>query len=352
MVSTKLTEKEIIRTLPQRLAQILPDVTIEKLEAGGKNDLWDVAIRVRVGRFSKWLRCDIKSKGEPLYLYQAIGRLSQAPEIKKSDHPVIITPYISKQGRKVCKDAGVGYIDLSGNAFLKFESVLIEKTSDEKNVPKIAKKPILRFPFTAKASRVLRVILERPKESWTFPTLSKAAQVNIRMAFLVIEHLCEKGFVDKRRGAITLTKPGDILDYWAENYSFRANEMGEYFSFARSFEEFLANLRKASLKKGFEYALTLHSGAALVAPYVRFTDVHLYVKGPIESWIKMLDLKPVEFGGTVHLMIPYDEGVFYNNQVTKNVSVACNTQLYIDNYSYPARGREQAEFLRKERMGF
>jgi len=28
----------------------------------------------------------------------------------------------------------------------------------------------------------------------------------------------------------------------------------------------------------------------------------------------------------------------------------CNTQLYLDLFQYPTRGKEAAEFLRKERM--
>jgi len=75
-------------------------------------------------------------------------------------------------------------------------------------------------------------------------------------------------------------------------------------------------------------------------------------KGKPEVWEKELNLKPVESGGTVHLLVPYDEGVFYNRQEVGKVFVVCNTQLYIDLVSYPTRGREQAEFLRKQKINF
>jgi len=32
--------------------------------------------------------------------------------VKKGNYPVVIAPYISEQGQKVCKEAGIGYIDL------------------------------------------------------------------------------------------------------------------------------------------------------------------------------------------------------------------------------------------------
>jgi len=347
-----VSEREIVGSLLQKLAEILPDLKIEKMESADSKALWDVGIKVKVGRSSKWLRCEIKAKGEPWYLYQAIGQLTQAPQVKKGDYPVVIAPYISEQGQKVCKEAGIGYIDLTGNVFLRFNSVLIEKVARGKTISKARKRAASKAPFSPKSSRILRVLLENPERTWTFLTLSQEAQVNIRTAFVVTELLKEKAFIGKKRGAISLIKPKELLDYWAENYNYQSNRMLTYFSFSRTFEEFKKNLFKSSDEKSIDYAFTLHSRATLVAPFVRFEDVHLYIKGKPEVWEKELNLKPVESGGTVHLLVPYDEGVFYNRQEVDKLFVVCNTQLYIDLVSYPTRGREQAEFLRKQKINF
>jgi len=347
-----LNKKEMVGSLLQRLAEILPDVKIEKMESADNKSLWDAGIKVKVGQSSKWLRCEIKTKGEPWYLYQAIGKLTQSPEVKKGDYPVVIVPHISEQGQKVCRKAGIGYIDFSGNVFLKFKSVLIEKVSGKRIASKAKKRFTSKVPFSPKSSRVLRLLLENPERIWNFLTLSYEAQINIRTAFLVIELLKEKGFIDKKRGAIRLIKPGELLNHWAENYSYQNNRILTYFSFSRTFEEFRKNLFEISKEKSIDYALTLHSGASLVAPFVRFKDVHLYIKGKLEIWEKRLNLKPVESGGTVHLLLPYDEGVFYNRQKIDKIFVICNTQLYIDLLNYGSRGREQAEFLRKQKMKF
>ena len=68
--------------------------------------------------------------------------------------------------------------------------------------------------------------------------------------------------------------------------------------------------------------------------------------------IEGLDLRPVETGGTIHVLKPYDEGIFYNQQEGGGLSVVCDTQLYLDLINYPARGREQAEFLREQKMPY
>ena len=65
-----------------------------------------------------------------------------------------------------------------------------------------------------------------------------------------------------------------------------------------------------------------------------------------------LGLHTVEFGGNVHLLRPYDEGVFYRLRSPQGIAVVGNIQLYLDLYKYPARGREQAEFLREKEIGF
>ena len=99
-------------------------------------------------------------------------------------------------------------------------------------------------------------------------------------------------------------------------------------------------------------ALTLHAGAALVAPFVRYTDVHAYIGVDADPLVKALDLRPVETGGSIHLLTPKDEGVFYGLQTVDRVPVVCNPQLYLDLLQYPARGKEQAEELRRQKLGY
>ncbi len=346
----KTFEKNIEDSLLGKIRELLPDMKIEETKKSSRSDFCDLLLKIRIGNLSKRLCCEIKSRGEPIYLYQAIGHLRQMQEIKKGGYPVIIAPFISVQGRKVCKEESIGYIDLAGNVFLKFNSVYIERTSDVKASP--IKREVSPNIFARKSSRILRVILENPEIVWNFTTLSQEANVNIRRTFEIVKVLNEKGFVEKKRGSIRVLKPGELLDYWSENYKFRDNAVKTFFSFARTFEEFKGILVKAAKRTNSQYALTLHSGAGLVAPFVRFSDIHIYVERDIERWVDVLELKPVESGGTVNLITPFDDGVFYRKQKTENVFAVCNTQLYLDLIKYPARGKEQADFLRQQKMRF
>lgn len=44
--------------------------------------------------------------------------------------------------------------------------------------------------------------------------------------------------------------------------------------------------------------------------------------------------------------------MFYRAQTIRRIPVVCNTQLYLDLINYPARGREQAEVIRRQKLGY
>jgi hypothetical protein len=194
--------------------------------------------------------------------------------------------------------------------------------------------------------------LENPSRPWTLSDLSKETGVSLGLVHRVVNTLAERMYVEKSRGAILLVKPGDLLDSWADRYSVDGHRDHTYYSFRRSFSAFASDLEALAQRLGFAYAFTRHAGASLVAPFVRFTDVHFYYSGDIDAVVGGLDLRPVEMGGAIHLLTPYDAGVFYKVRRVGGAFVVCNTQLYLDLFNYPARGREQAQFLRRQTMSF
>jgi hypothetical protein len=51
-------------------------------------------------------------------------------------------------------------------------------------------------------------------------------------------------------------------------------------------------------------------------------------------------------------MTPYDPGVFYAPVIKGGFRVVSLPQLYVDLHGHERRGREQAEKLRRDAMGF
>lgn len=207
--------------------------------------------------------------------------------------------------------------------------------------------------FSPKATRIVRILLAEPKKQWSVLSLSGEAGTAYGHTYRVVKTLLKLGLCRKTEtNMVTVANPGELLSRWATYYDFNLlNDAKAYFSMERDLDSLLEKL-PSTRKDGLRYALTLHVGASLIAPHVRPTSLHLYVRNGEENLVKRLGLQPTEMGGNVYLVQPYDKGVFYGVQEVRGVHVVSNIQLYADLYNYPARGREAAEHLRKEAIGF
>jgi len=162
------------------------------------------------------------------------------------------------------------------------------------------------------------------------------------------------GFCRKtERNRIVVANPTELLSRWASYYDFvLLNKVNAFYSLDEDLDRFVGKLVAVN-RPDLKYALTLQAGATLVSPFVRPSNVYLYVESEkLGEWRELLGLQLSELGGNVFLVEPYDEGVFYKVQKARGVWVVSNVQLYVDLYNYPARGREAAEHLRKEVIGF
>jgi len=208
--------------------------------------------------------------------------------------------------------------------------------------------------FSPIASRVVRVFLIDPKREWSILGLSKEAKTGYGHTHRTVETLSRMGLCRKTEtNKVVAANPSELLTRWANYHDFALlNKVNSYFSEDSDLDRFVRELPTME-KYGLTYALTLHAGATLVSPYVRHANIHLYIEPEkLDEWKKSLSLQPTELGGNIFLIEPYDKGVFYKIQQRNKAWVVSNVQLYVDLYNYPARGREAAEHLRHEAIGF
>ena len=349
-----LTEELVRDRFLKGLNNILSD--IELLESVPEyrvdSDRVDLLLKVRVGKTVKNLVCEIKSSGQPRYMFQAVSQAKFFSSFISNSYPIVVTPHIGKKGREICKSFDVGYIDLDGNIFLKFDEVYIEKESKESRVKRRRRVKDLFAPLS---SRVIRILLVKPEESWTLSELCRTAKVSMGYVHRIAKTLEAQGYAIRDQNyQLKLSRARSLLEEWASKYDFVSeNTLHNYYTFERDANLFIKKIRTSAEENELKYALTLHAGASLVAPYVRYTDIHFYINpDEISLWENVLNLRPVEAGGTVMLVEPYDEGVFWGVQEINGIKVVSNVQLYIDLFNYPARGREQAEFLRNKKIKF
>ena len=200
--------------------------------------------------------------------------------------------------------------------------------------------------FSRKASRVVRVLLISPKKGWTIKKLSKEAKVSLGFTHAVISTLIDYGHVYRNDSyMLKVSDPVKLIQRWAAYHNYTTmNKFLRYHTFEKNIEKFISKIKIAIDET---YALTVLAGAYIIAPYVRPTTVHFYIKQEEKAmnWVNLLDLRPVETGGNVSIVLPYDEGVFYAADKIKGVNVVSKVQLYVDLFNYPARGEEASEVV-------
>ena len=307
-------------------------------------------VKVKIGSAEQTLALDISTLGQPRQIREAITRMGEIKREMAGVYPVAVAEYIGPQSGALLKRSGLGYLDLSGNCHLAFDNVLIEKEGKPNRRP--STRP-LKSLFAPRATRVVRVLLVDPQHAWRLEELAKAADVSLGHAHNVVKRVEQLSWISRGdHQRIHLVKPGDLLDAWADSYSYRSSDIGVYLWPERITRKGIAELGRLAHAEGRRYAFTLHAGAALIAPNLRFPAIHCYVEGNPEPIIRALGLRAGEGEGNVYLMAPYDEGVFYAPMTKGGLPVVSLPQLYADLYQYERRGREQALYLRREAMGY
>ena len=258
--------------------------------------------------------------------------------------------FLSEKSREICRQLNVGYIDLFGNIYIDLPYLHIDKQSKE-TIPTEKKKQ--KQLFSPIATRIIRTLLLEPNNEWTIKSLSEKTQVSLGYTHRVIEKLTNELFLDRNKDyKLMLKDKSRLLDTWRNAYFFENNSIKSFYTFEKNKDTIFKKIAESANLIESRYAFTLHSGASFIAPFVRYTDIHMYVESEIDQWIKKLDLRPVESGANIFLILPYDEGVFQGLQTINGKKVVSNIQLYLDLYNYPKRGREQADFLRDRKIKF
>jgi len=348
-----LKSGEVRKQVGQRLQELLPAATGWQESADSRigSQTADLVSRFQLGGQEHTIVVEVSSLGQPRQIRASVTRLNEIRRELPGAHPVAAAAYIGPQSARILKNNGLGYVDLSGNCYLAFGNVLIEKEGKRNVRP--STRP-LRSLFAPRATRVVRAVLAEPGRAWRLEELAKAAAVSLGHSHNVVKRLEDLRWVERDEAQrIHLGKPADLLEAWCESYSYRTNEMASYFVSERVSRRLMADLAKAATADNRRYAFTLSAGLSLVAPQTRLGGVHCYLEGDPAPIAAALGLHPAgEADGSLHLLAPYDPGVFHGSLDKAGLKVVCLPQLYADLARYERRGAEQAEHLRREAMGY
>jgi len=353
-----ITEKELIEQIKNAVLAVFNNtgfIKIIKIKentvSGMLQQLSDLSIEVQTSNRSKYtLIFEIKTTGQPRYARMAINQLKEILSKNTNYYGIFASTFISNETRRICQENNIGFIDTAGNCLFNFNNFYL--SVEGKSNPFPNRRP-LKTLFYSKSSRALRVLLCNPKKVWFVKDLSTEADISLGQASLVKNKLLEEELIEElkidNQKKFKLIKPEKLLDEWVKNYSYNKNIIKSYYSLD-DIKTIESNITKYCNVKKIEFAFTLTSGASLVAPFLRYNRVFVYVFENIETIAKDLNFKEVPSGSNVSILKPYDEGVFYKLQVIDGVKVVCNIQLYLDLINHKERGEEAAKFLYEQRI--
>src|SRR5688572_5464506 len=264
----------------------------------------EIVARVKIGETEKVILAEVKPNGQPRLVREAVSDVSKYRVNYADAYGIVIAPFITPEGARVCRGEGVGYIDFAGNCLLNFDQVFVSKTGKTANS---IRRKRSRSWYSPRAERVVRTMLQFPNRSWRIRDLANEALVTPNQALHIKEHLARRHWLTATKEGFALSRPDLLLDEWTENYV-PARSTERRFRSDRSVIELETALAGVCSEHIIPYALMSYSAGMRYDALLRHNRVSAYIITDIAKVVAALDLVEDE-KGNVSLWIPYDECV-------------------------------------------
>lgn len=261
---------------------------------------------------------------------------------------VLVAPFLSRESARLCEEAGVGYVDLAGNARLAFGPVYIETRSAENPFREQRENRPL---FTPKAGRVLRTLLSPPLRAWKVTELQHAANVSLGHVSAVRRNLLDRGWAQPGDSGLRVTEPQQLLRAWRTSY--KPNHLCVQARHTLLHGSRLDAAVKAALAEvgnGANAVCASYSAGRWLAPYARHATQFFYADREGRAALERhLELEPAAKGENVVIWEPREDDVF-SGRVEAAPGVWCTglVQTCLDLAAAGERGAEAAEHLLRE----
>ncbi|CAN5632778.1 hypothetical protein BH20ACT23_BH20ACT23_01930 [soil metagenome] len=335
-------EREVAHRLPELLADLLDEEPLA-LEREASPDRPGVDFSIMDSHGRNWL-IEVKSSGRPGRILDAAEQLRNYAD--EQGIPLLVVPYMSEAGARAADDAGVNWIDLSGNASIRAENLRL-RIQGRPNAYRSRGRP--SSPFAPKSARVARALLLDPSRWWRQKNLVKETGLDDGTVSRVVRRLDEELLLDHRGRELRPRDPGLMLDAWAEDYRFDRHDVvaghlsGSGIEVARKIAERLQ-------EEDVHCAFTGLSAAWAMDRFARFRLNTVYVEGDPRDAADVLGIRRLERGANVQIVGPDDGGVFAGARAWDGLNCVSPVQVYLDLLQLPERADGAAGHLRAEHL--
>jgi len=342
----------------------LPGVRIAQVRQEPERP-FDLSFELTSGKNRILVLGEIKQAPSPKVLAEIGPWIQRMKSLKADAAFAVVAPALSPQAQAYCVANGIDFLDLAGNVSIqvpgKFTLQRLGRRSPERNQPSDSSRSV--NVFSGRSSRVLRVLLEKPKV-WSLTDIARelaaegkrvqpifrqpvefaVSQGSISKALSSLE---EQLWIRRQGSAVLVPEPRRLLVEWAEKYKERYRwRLRSSFELPNPFGSSVSRINEQLEEElGGAYAFTAAAAASLVASFVELDRVDIFL-GSEESGARLRQLADRESTGPkLRLIYPYDNGVFLYSIREGGVPIVSNLQTYLDLYARGGRDLKQADYL-------
>jgi DNA-binding HxlR family transcriptional regulator len=351
----------------QTPVQGLPGVSIKDVKLNPS--AFDISFELRSGKNRVQVLGEIKQTFSPRIISEIAPWVRRLKNLRPDVAVALIAPALSEQSQTFCLENGIDFLDLAGNISINIPGKFTLRRAGLRARAR-ASDPTESSPqtsnvFSGRYSRVLRVLLEKPK-LWTLTEIGKELDEQTRrltnalpasreVSFSIspgtiskaLASLEEQLLIRRRGTAVVLPEPKRVLFQWAEKYKERYRwRLRSSFQTANPFGKDLAKMKAGiqPLISGF-YAFTAAAAASATAPFIDVDVVDIFLL-PTKSDSSLRKLKSAEDElPPLRFITPYDAGVFLYARQVRGIPVVSDIQAYLDLFSRGGRDLKQADYV-------
>ncbi|MBW1776920.1 MAG: hypothetical protein JRJ54_04915 [Deltaproteobacteria bacterium] len=286
-------------------------------EEGMGDGGWGCILEATFSSGKRLFLLEVRPSGEPRRAREAVNALLVQTHRRPELHPVFVAPYISEQAAEICREHGIGFMDLAGNCRIAAGGFYVDirgRPNPFKNTRR------LKTLTASKTARILRVLFNHPRRPWKIRDLAAEAGVSLGLVSNAGRILRDREWIDPGQRRILLTRPRELIEYWTTSHPPTDRR-----TFFFTEDDFLCAENKIidyCNKMGYTCAFTGISAAVHLASGIRrYRQVQVRISGKATIPAEDIGFEPADPArANVVVIHSPDLGVFYGMRPIPPVS--------------------------------
>lgn len=273
-----------------------------------------------------------------------------------SDAPLLVVAgETTAESRAILTRNGIAVADGSGNVHIELPGLLIhlEGTSGDQSSQKSRPSRLI-----GKSGVIAQALMLQPDRSWQISELAAEANVSASLVHRVLNRLeDEKVVATEGSGPATIRRvvdPSALLDLWAEEENDQPLRTQGYL-LAQSPGRLVENVSLGLSRAEIDYAFTGAVAANILAPLVTalpLVTLWIPIRTTPNDVLSSVGGESVSDGANLIILQQKDDTPLAFREQKNGLWLSNRFRLYVDLLRDPRRGREQADHIRKEVIGF